>query len=134
MSASLSIVAAIAIRCSSPPDNWEMSRSRNESSSREAEETKGVLAVLMDEVFLQRLGQSDDSDCVERTFTRANSARDAGLFADSSLPAFRIDPDDFRAGPLRRAEGDALEVAALGLTPVLEDHSDAHGGFHVAGD
>ena len=33
---SLSIVAAIAIRCSSPPDNWEMSRSRNEPSSREA--------------------------------------------------------------------------------------------------
>ncbi len=60
---------------------------------------------------------------------QADTAGDAGLLADRGLRGLRIDPDDFGAGPLRRAERDALEMTALGLTPVLEDDSDTHYEF-----
>ena len=59
----------------------------------------------------------------------ADSAGDAGLLTDRGLRGLRIDPDDFRAGPLRRAERDAFEMAALGLTPILKDDGDAHCEF-----
>jgi len=60
---------------------------------------------------------------------QTDSAGDARLLADRGLRCFRIDPDDFRAGPLRRAEGDALEMAALGLTSILEHDRDPHDEF-----
>src|SRR5438094_166770 len=56
----------------------------------------------------------------------ADSAGDARLLADRGLRGLRIDPDDFRASPLRWAEGDALEMAALRLTSILEHDRDPH--------
>jgi len=60
---------------------------------------------------------------------QADSAGDAGLLADRGLRGLRINPDDFSAGPLGRAERDAFEMAALGLTSILEYDGDAHFEF-----
>jgi len=60
---------------------------------------------------------------------QTDSTRDARLLADRGLRGLRINPDDFRAGPLRWAEGDALEMAALGLTSILEHDRDPHDEF-----
>lgn len=57
---------------------------------------------------------------------KADAAGDASLLANSSLGRFRVNPDDLGPRPLRWAEGDALEVAALGLAPILEHDGDAH--------
>ena len=60
---------------------------------------------------------------------QADSAGDARLLADGGLRGLRINPDDLGAGPLRWAEGDAFEMAALGLTSILEHDRDAHCEF-----
>ena len=60
---------------------------------------------------------------------QADSAGDACLLADRGLRGLRINPDDLGAGPLRRAEGDAFEMAALGLTSIFEYDRDAHCEF-----
>ncbi len=60
---------------------------------------------------------------------KADAATDAGLLADGGLRGLRINPDDLSAGPLRRAEGDAFEMAALGLTSIFEYDGDAHCEF-----
>src|SRR6058998_1790929 len=59
----------------------------------------------------------------------ADSAGDARLLADRGLRGLRINPDDFRPGALRWAEGVAFEMAALRLTPILEHDRDAHDEF-----
>ena len=60
---------------------------------------------------------------------QTDSTRDARLLADRGLRGLRINPDDLGAGPLRRAEGDAFEMAALGLTSIFEYDGDAHCEF-----
>src|SRR2546427_8182989 len=97
------------------------------------EETKGVLSILVYEIFLQRLRKTDDTNRVERTFSDADPATYACLLANRGLRCFRINPDDLRPGPLRRAERDALEMTALRLTSILEHHRDAHSAFHETG-
>jgi len=99
---------------------------------RETEEAERVLSILVNEIFLKRLGETDDPNCIERTFADADSATYASFFADRGLRGLRIDPDDLRAGPLRWAEGDALEMAALGLTSILEHDRDPHDEFDEA--
>ena len=59
----------------------------------------------------------------------ADAATNARLLADRGLRGLGINPDDFRARPLRRTEGDAFEMAALGLTSILEHDGDAHYEF-----
>jgi len=97
--------------------------------NRETEKTERVLSILVHEIFLQGFWKTDNTNRVERTFADADSARDARLLADRGLRGLGINPNDFRAGPLRGAEGDAFEMAALGLTPILEDDGDAHYEF-----
>src|SRR3989304_2754907 len=72
-------------------------------------------------VFLECLGQSDDSNRVEGIFADTDSTRYAGFLADDGLRGLWVDPDDLRPGPLRRTERDALEVTALRLAPGLEN-------------
>ncbi len=60
---------------------------------------------------------------------QADPAGDARLLADRGLRGLRINPNDFGSGSLRWAEGDAFEMAALGLTPILEHDRDAHDEF-----
>jgi hypothetical protein len=98
---------------------------------RDAEKPEGVLAVLVDEVFLERLGKADNPDRIERTFFYADPAADARFLADRRLGGLGVDPDDLRPGPLGRAESDAFEMAALRLTTVLEHDRDAHGNSMI---
>ena len=93
---------------------------------RDAEESEGVLPVLVDEVFLERFRKADNPNRIEGTFLDTDPAADAGFLADRCLRSLRINPDDLGPSPLRRAERDALEMTALGLAPILEDDRDAH--------
>src|SRR5881396_1525638 len=81
----------------------------------------------MDQIFLQRLGKTNDPDRIEWAFPDTYSATDARFLANRRLRGLWIDPDDLRAGALRRAERDAFEVTALGLTPILEHDRNTHG-------
>src|SRR5207237_9674298 len=75
----------------------------------------------------ERLGKADDPNRVKWTFAGTDSAADACFLADRRLRGLRIDPDNLGTGPLGRAERNALEMAALRLTSVLEHDRDAHG-------
>jgi len=86
----------------------------------------------MHEIFLQGFWKSDDPNRIEWTFPDADPARDACLLADRGFRCLRINPDDFGSGPLRWAEGDAFEMATLGLTSILKHDSDAHYEFDEA--
>ena len=61
------------------------------------------------------------------TGRETNPAGNARLLADRRLRGLWIDPDDLGTGALGRAERNALEMAALRLTSVLEHGCDAHG-------
>jgi hypothetical protein len=88
----------------------------------------------MHQVFFQGLGETDDSDCVEWAFFYTDPTGYARFFTNRRFRGLGIDPDDLGSCPLRRTEGDAFEMTALGLTPVLEDDGNAHGAIHETVD
>src|SRR5439155_391861 len=99
---------------------------------RDAEESEGVLPVLVDEVFLERFRKADNPNRIEGTFLDTDPAADAGFLADRRFRGLRIDPDDLRAGALRGAEGDALEMTAqdqkiwtFNREPIVRDRAGA---------
>jgi len=81
------------------------------------------------QILFEGFWEADDSNRVERTFFGTDPAADTRFLADRGLRGLGINPDDFRARPLRWTESDAFEMTALGLTSILEHDGDAHYEF-----
>ena len=93
---------------------------------RQSVQAEGVLAVLVDHLLLQFVGESYDLDGIELALVDADTATLAEGLGDDGLSPL-TERDAFHPCPVEGAEPLALVIAFLVLASVYQNGRDPHG-------